>query len=131
MERSIGILGEPRPYAESSQLGGKQESDVSSLHRLPCPLCESLFELASCPHTTDIVIYFWLSPSVMDATRISDGRLVCIKRLSADSDSEQVKIAAVLVGDTSKAYPRDYYALFLGLFQGAVDETVSYLIMPF
>lgn len=65
----------------------------------------------------------------MDATRISDGQLVYIKRIP--TGSEEGRIATMLVGDSLKNDARNHCVPVLDLFQDDEDETLSYMVMPF
>lgn len=65
----------------------------------------------------------------MDARRISDNRLVYIKRVR--TGGSEVKIATMLVAAPLDKDPRNHCVPILDVFQDDQDEDISYMIMPF
>ena len=65
----------------------------------------------------------------MDATRISDNKLVYIKRVATDGD--ELKIALLLNSEPLKQDPRNHCAHVLDHFQDPEDSTMTYMVMPF
>ena len=70
-----------------------------------------------------------LHPGLTDATRISDNRLVCIKQV--DTESEEARIATMLVSGGLVNDPRNRSVPIFDFFKDEVDDTVSYMVMPF
>ncbi|KAF9818792.1 hypothetical protein IEO21_02572 [Rhodonia placenta] len=66
---------------------------------------------------------------LIDATRISDGELVYIKRVGT-GDNES-KIAAMLSTETLRRDPRNHSVPILDIFQDSDDQAISYMVMPF
>ena len=64
-----------------------------------------------------------------DATRISDNRLVYIKRV--DTEGEEARIATMMVSDSLVNDPRNHSVPILDIFKDEEDDTISYLVMPF
>ena len=67
-------------------------------------------------------------PSLVDATRISDGRLVYIKRVQTSSD--ELKIALMMSPEASQEDKRNHSVPILDHFTD-VDGEYSYMVMPF
>lgn len=64
----------------------------------------------------------------MDATRISDGKQVCMKRVKT-GDNES-KIALMLSSEVLRADPTNHCVPILDTFQDDVDPAISYIVMP-
>ncbi|KIP02951.1 hypothetical protein PHLGIDRAFT_37667 [Phlebiopsis gigantea 11061_1 CR5-6] len=69
-----------------------------------------------------------LRPSLVDATRISDGRLVYIKRVGSQKD--ELKIALSLGLDEQREDGRNHCVPILDHFPDA-DDAFTYIVMPF
>lgn len=66
---------------------------------------------------------------LVDATRMSDGKLVYIKRVKkGDNESG---IATYLYQESLRQDPRNHSVPILDLFEDTDDPTVSYMVMPF
>lgn len=76
----------------------------------------------------DSIVLLWVM-DVIDAQRISDGKLVFIKRMKTD-DSE-TRIARMLSSDSLSKDPRNHCAPVLDVIQDPSDLTVSYMVMPY
>ena len=68
-------------------------------------------------------------PGLIDATRISDNRLVYIKQV--DTGGEEARIATMLVSDGLINDPRNHSVPILDIFKDEEDDTISYMVMPF
>ncbi|KAH9834123.1 kinase-like domain-containing protein [Rhodofomes roseus] len=68
-------------------------------------------------------------PHLTDATRISDGKLVSIKRVF--SNSVEVKIATYLRNPLFEKDTRNHCVPILDLFQDDKNASISYMVMPF
>ena len=68
-------------------------------------------------------------PNLVDARRISDDKLVYIKRVET-GDQEQ-RIAAMLSSERLRSDPRNHSVHILDAFQDDKDEKISYIVMPF
>ncbi|KZT13122.1 uncharacterized protein LAESUDRAFT_639482 [Laetiporus sulphureus 93-53] len=70
-----------------------------------------------------------LREHLIDATRMSDGMLVYIKRVrTGDTES---RIATMLSSPPLSEDPENHSVPILELFQDADDESISYMVMPF
>lgn len=94
---------------------------------------EDFFETrVSRPHNecveneTDVVHQ---SGHVMDATSQNDGRMVCIKRLT--NDSPELEIATFFSQPHLRSDPRNHCVPVLDSFRDEIDQTISYMVMPF
>ncbi|KAL6306695.1 hypothetical protein BKA93DRAFT_912475 [Sparassis latifolia] len=68
-------------------------------------------------------------PHLIDATRISDGKMVYVKRVqSGDNES---RIATMLSSETLLKDPRNKCVPIVDLFEDSDDPTISYMVMPF
>lgn len=65
----------------------------------------------------------------MDATRISDDRLVFIKQIATDSD--EARIARMLSSEELQGYVDNHCVPILDFLPDNEDPSISYLIMPF
>ena len=65
----------------------------------------------------------------MDATRMSDGTMVYIKRVKTGDDES--RIATMLWSEDLRRNPWNHSVPVLDLFQDDDDPSISYLIMPF
>ena len=65
----------------------------------------------------------------MDATRISDGKLVLMKYVK--SESLEVKIATLLSSEELRKDPRNHCVPVLDVLTDPQDPTMSFLVMPF
>ncbi|KAI0350538.1 hypothetical protein OH77DRAFT_1593479 [Trametes cingulata] len=70
----------------------------------------------------------WRS-SVMDATRISDGTLVYLKRVK--SDSQELQILSYLSSEELLHDPRNHCVPLLDVIQDPLNPDTSYMVMPF
>ncbi|GBE79197.1 hypothetical protein SCP_0203940 [Sparassis crispa] len=66
---------------------------------------------------------------LIDATRLSDGALVHIKRVNTGDNESQ--IATMLSSDALRNDPRNHCVPILEVIQDTDDETISYMVMPF
>jgi hypothetical protein len=67
-----------------------------------------------------------LRPLLVDATRMSDGRLVYIKEVqTGDSESSMALILRAIDDPANHSVP------ILDTFEDPVDKSISYLVMPF
>lgn len=76
---------------------------------------------------TDFVVQ--ARPRVIDATRISDGRLVYIKAVL--TNSEELRILRMLSQQDIKDDPRNHCVPLLDVLLDDEDPGVSYIVMPF
>ncbi len=67
--------------------------------------------------------------SVIDATRISDGALVYMKR--ARTDSQELHIMSYLNSDELRRDPRNHCVPLLDVLQDPIDTDMSIMVMPF
>ncbi|KAI9063419.1 hypothetical protein FKP32DRAFT_1572053 [Trametes sanguinea] len=67
--------------------------------------------------------------SVIDATRVSDGKLVYIKRIS--SDSQELRILSFLSSEDMRRDPRNHCVPILDVLQDPSEPETSYIVMPF
>ena len=68
-------------------------------------------------------------PNLTDATRISDGRLVYLKRVG--TNSKELQIAQLFSENGLRDAPGNHCVPILDVFQDDQDPTISYLVMPF
>ena len=68
-------------------------------------------------------------PTLMDATRLSDGKLVLLKYLS--TDSQELRIAIHLSSPEMRKDPRNHCVPVLDTFPDRDDPDHSYIVMPF
>ncbi|KAI0722006.1 hypothetical protein C8T65DRAFT_629974 [Cerioporus squamosus] len=66
---------------------------------------------------------------LMDATRLSDGQLVMIKKVVRDS--EEVRITTYLSSEALREDPRNHCVPVLDVLNDPEDPTVSFMVMPF
>lgn len=66
---------------------------------------------------------------LIDATRISDGKLVYIKRVK--TGDQESSIAVYLDQESLRQGPRNHSVPVLDLFEDSEDPTISYMVMPF
>jgi len=66
---------------------------------------------------------------LVDATRISDGKLVCIKRVKT-GDRESA-IASLLYSEPYRQDSRNHSVPILDTFVDSEDPSISYIVMPF
>lgn len=66
---------------------------------------------------------------VIDATRISDGALVYMKR--ARADSEELHIMSYLNTDELRQDPRNHCVPLLDVLRDPLDADMSIMVMPF
>ena len=68
-------------------------------------------------------------PSIMDATRMSDGETVILKRVLRTRDPREKDITAFLSSEPAKSHPRNHSVVLLETFD--VPETdITILVMP-
>lgn len=65
-------------------------------------------------------------PSLVDATRIADGKLVYIKRVQTNDRESRIALMLSLHED-----PTNHSVPILDTFVDETDESVSYVVMPF
>ncbi|TBU50532.1 kinase-like domain-containing protein [Dichomitus squalens] len=70
-----------------------------------------------------------LRPSLMDATRIADGKLVQLKRIR--TDSQELDIARRFSSPEYRSDPRNHCVPILDIIPDADDPQMSYIVMPF
>ena len=66
---------------------------------------------------------------LLDATRIEDGKLVCIKLTY--TNQEESRIAQLLYNESTRSDPRNHCVPILDVFQDNIDPTITYVVMPF
>ncbi|KAI0316324.1 kinase-like domain-containing protein [Amylostereum chailletii] len=66
---------------------------------------------------------------LVDATRISDSRLVYIKRVR--TGDQESTVATLLNADSLRRNPDNHSVPVLEVFEDADDPTISYMVMPF
>ena len=77
--------------------------------------------------TVNILIFFdQLRPLLVDATRISDGKLVYIKEVQTGDLESRIALTLSALDD-----PANHSVPILDTFVDHVDESVSYIVMPF
>lgn len=75
-------------------------------------------------------LFYWqLRRNLVDATRLSDSKLVYIKRVHTN-DSES-RIALYLSQDLFRQDPRNHSVPILDLFRDDEDDGIEYMVMPF
>ena len=74
-------------------------------------------------------LYQLLRPHLMDATRISDGKLVILKRINADS--AELKIAMHFSSRTMREDPRNHCVPVLDVVPDKDDPNKCFVVMPF
>ena len=68
-------------------------------------------------------------PSTIDATRLSDGETVMLKRVSRTRDPDEKAITVFLSSEPAKSHPRNHSAFLYETFD--VPETdITILVMP-
>lgn len=68
-------------------------------------------------------------PNLVDATRISDGRLVYVKRV--ETGDEESNIARMFSQETLRNDPDNHCVPILDVFRDDEDAKISYIVMPF
>lgn len=68
-------------------------------------------------------------PNIIDATRIPDGCLVCIKRVR--TGSEEARLVSKLSQPELRGDSRNHCVPVLDQFEDPDDPSISYVIMPF
>jgi hypothetical protein len=68
---------------------------------------------------------------VMDATRISDGKLVMLKQIRKSLHPFEIEIAQFLSSEPQASDPRNHSVPILEVLQDPEDEDLSLLVMPF
>lgn len=66
---------------------------------------------------------------LIDATRISDGTLVYIKRVATDSD--EFKIALMFSSQDCRLDDKNHCVPIIDHFEDTADTKFSYMVMPF
>lgn len=75
---------------------------------------------------------FWKLPywkNVIDARRVSDGQLVCIKRVQ--SGGSELEIVNYLSRHETRGDPQNHSVPILESFQDNEDPQITYIVMPF
>jgi hypothetical protein len=67
----------------------------------------------------------------MDATRISDGKLVMLKQIMKSLHPFEIEIAKFLSADSLASDPRNHCVPILDVLQVPEDDDVMLLVMPF
>lgn len=67
--------------------------------------------------------------NLIDATRISDGALVYIKRVL--TSTKELEIALLFSSETLRQNPRNHCVSILDHFQDPEHNEISYMVMPF
>ena len=70
-----------------------------------------------------------LVTNAMDATRISDGKLVSLKRVK--SSSQEIVIASLLSSEELRSDPRNHCVPILDAIVDTEDPALSFIVMPF
>lgn len=81
------------------------------------------------PFVSEDAILLPFRQHLIDATRISDGLLVYLKRIS--TGDEESRIACMLSAPSLRDDPRNHCVPILDIFQDDKDESISYMVMPF
>ena len=68
-------------------------------------------------------------PHLMDATRISDGKLVMIKKVA--KDSQEVRIATYFSSEHLRKDPRNHCVPVFDVLDDPEDPSISFMVMPF
>jgi hypothetical protein len=68
---------------------------------------------------------------LMDATRISDGKLVMLKQIRKSLHPFEVEIAQLFSTDSLASNPRNRCVLILEVLQDPEEEDIVIMIMPF
>lgn len=68
-------------------------------------------------------------PGVVDATRVSDGRMVFIKCVR--THGQELTISSLLSSPILADDPRNHSVPLLDAFEDDADPTLSYIVMPF
>ncbi|KAI0751223.1 kinase-like domain-containing protein [Daedaleopsis nitida] len=80
-------------------------------------------------HTEDHVPWHALRPHLMDGIRLSDEKVVLIKRIS--SDSQEITIATSLSSPELRDDPTNHCVPILDAIQDTQDPSISFLVMPY
>lgn len=95
--------------------------------------CEDFCSLpVRAPVSSTVHVYSYqlqFRPNLIDATRISDGRLVYIKRVHTSTN--EIDIASVFSDEGLKNNPTNHGVPVLDTFRDDDDVSISYLVMPF
>ncbi|KAH9845945.1 hypothetical protein C2E23DRAFT_855260, partial [Lenzites betulinus] len=67
--------------------------------------------------------------NVIDASRISDGKLVYVKRVT--SDSQELHIHSYLSSEALRRDPRNRCVPLLDTIQDSTDPNTTFMVMPF
>ena len=73
-----------------------------------------------------LLSFVQLRPLLVDATRISDDRLVYIKEVKTDDLESRIALALNEIDD-----PANHSVPILDNFVDPIDKSISYLVMPF
>ena len=68
----------------------------------------------------------WYRPLLVDATRISDGKLVYIKEVRTGDLGSSLALMLSAIDD-----PTNHSVPILDTFEDSVNKSISYLVMPF
>ena len=68
-------------------------------------------------------------PTIIDATRQSDGQLVCVKKVP--KASQELEIIKYFSQQPLRDDPKNHCVPLLDSFEDDVDENFSYIVMPF
>ena len=67
-----------------------------------------------------------LRPFLVDATRISDGKLVYIKKVKTDDQESLIALTLATL-----EHPANHSVPILDTFMDSADRSISYIVMPF
>jgi len=71
-----------------------------------------------------------LAPTVMDATRLSDGLLVTLKAIDTVLHPFEIEIAQFLSSEQPEQEPRNHCVRILEVLQDPIDSKLSIIVMP-
>jgi hypothetical protein len=94
------------------------ESVLRGLPTTPCELKSSLVDI--------LISVYQLRPLLVDATRISDGKLVYIKEVETGDMESRIAVMLSALDDTT-----NHSVPILDTFVDNADESISYVVMPF
>lgn len=87
-----------------------------------------VFHLYQLKNNFHLITALQVYPHVIDATRISDGKLVVIKCLP--TDGLEIRIALMLGTPPLSEDPTNHSVPVIDTFEDATNPNVSYIVMP-
>lgn len=81
------------------------------------------------PLTHILCSYLQLLSDLIDARRVSDNQVVCIKRL--EDDHNELKIALMFSSEATRRHTTNHVVPIQDHFQDDEDEAISYVVIPF